>query len=202
MTEKLYRRGRRDAGVAEKIKHENHRKCFRVLCSPLRPLPLCDHCGNAVGRRRNPSQTIGIVSAFDVTQHGETMMKSRFLITLATLATLGAGCARYGSAAGDVAVAPDAASSAVLYAKNLSNEPIELRVLTPGQSRFIGAVSPGETNASVLEPSLLPSGDLYVLGISSDGRRRAVGGPLAVTKGNAIRFTIEPTLSLSRAYVV
>jgi hypothetical protein len=130
------------------------------------------------------------------------MLKTRVLLTLATIATLGAGCARYGSAAGDVAVAPDASNSAVLYTKNLSNEPIELRVLTTGQSRFIGSVSPGETNAIVLDPSLLPSGDLYVLGISADGRRRAVGGPLAVAKGNAIRFTIQPTLSLSRAIVV
>jgi hypothetical protein len=129
------------------------------------------------------------------------MLKSRVLFTLATIATLGAGCARYGSAGGDIAVAPDASNSAVLYTKNMSNEPIELRVVTIGQSRFIGAVSAGETNAIVLDPSLLPSGDLYVIGISSDGRRRAVGGPLAVAKGNAIRFTFEPTLSLSRAYV-
>ena len=38
--------------------------------------------------------------------------------------------------------------------------------------------------------------------IAPDGRRRAVGGPLAVGKGNAIRFTVEPTLSMSRAVVV
>jgi hypothetical protein len=130
------------------------------------------------------------------------MFKSRFLLTLATVATLSAGCAHYGSAAGDVAVAPDAANSAVLYTKNLSNEPIELRVVSTGQSRFIGSVSPGETSAIVLDPSLLPAGELYVVGISPDGRRRAVGGPLAVAKGNQIHFTIEQTLSMSRAYVV
>ncbi|HEY4305814.1 MAG TPA: hypothetical protein VGM82_15180 [Gemmatimonadaceae bacterium] len=130
------------------------------------------------------------------------MLKTRIILTLATIATLGAGCARFGSANGDVAGAIDPASSAVLYTKNLSNEPIELRVLVTGQSRFIGSVSPGETNSIVLDPTLLPSGELYVLGVAADGRRRAIGGPLAVTKGNAIRFTIEPTLSLSRAYVV
>jgi hypothetical protein len=129
------------------------------------------------------------------------MLKSRALLTLATIATLGAGCARFGSAAGDVAPTLDPSTTATLYTKNLSNEPIELRVVTTGQSRFIGSVSPGETNAILLDPMLLPAGELYVLGISSDGRRRAVGGPLAVGKGNAIRFTIEPTLSLSRAYV-
>ena len=130
------------------------------------------------------------------------MLKTRMLLTLAAIATLSGGCARYNSSAGDVSLAPDAANSAVLYAKNLSTEAIELRVLTTGESRFIGAVSPGETASIVLDPTLLPSGDLYVLGISADGRHRAVGGPLAVTKGNAIRFTIEQTLSLSRAYVV
>lgn len=129
-------------------------------------------------------------------------MKNRILLTLATIATLSAGCAHSGTAAGDIALSPaDLASSAVLYTKNQSNEPIELRVLTSGESRFIGSISPGETNAIMLDPTLLPAGELYVIGISADGRRRAIGGPLAVAKGNAIHFTIEPTLSLSRAYV-
>jgi hypothetical protein len=130
------------------------------------------------------------------------MLKARMLITLATVASLGAGCARYGASAGDVALPPDTSSSAVLYTKNLSNEPIELRVLSTGQSRFIGSVSPGESSAIMLDPSLLPAGELYVIGIAPDGRQRAVGGPLAVAKGNAIQFTIQPTLSLSRAHVV
>ena len=130
------------------------------------------------------------------------MHRNHLLLTLATLATLGTGCARYSSAGGDIEALPNAGSSAVLYTKNLSNEPIELRVVVTGQSRFIGAVSAGETNSITLDPSLLPAGELYVVGIAPDGRRRAVGGPLAVGKGNAIRFTIEPTLSLSRAYVV
>jgi hypothetical protein len=130
------------------------------------------------------------------------MLKSRILLTLAVAATLGAGCAHYNSAAGDVSLSPDASNSAVLVAKNLANESIELRVVTTGESRFIGSVSPGETTSIVLDPTLLPAGNLYVLGISADGRRRAVGGPLAVGKGNEIQFTIQPTLSLSRAYVV
>lgn len=130
------------------------------------------------------------------------MRKTRLLLALATIATLSAGCAHSGSAAGDLAVSPDASTSAVLVTRNLSNEPIELRVLTAGESRFIGAVSSGESNSIVLDPSLLPAGELYVIGIAADGRRRAIGGPLAVSKGATIRFTIEPTLSLSRAYVV
>lgn len=130
------------------------------------------------------------------------MLKIRMLLTLATVATMSAGCARSGSAGGDIALSPDPASTAVLYTKNLSNDPIELRVLVTGQSRFIGSVSPGESNSIFLDPTLLPAGELYIIGISADGRRRAIGGPLAVAKGNAIRFTIEPTLSLSRAYVV
>ena len=130
------------------------------------------------------------------------MRKTHLLFALATIATLSGACAHSGSAAGDIAVAPDASNSAVVVTKNLSNEPVELRVVTTGQSRFIGSISPGETNSIVLDPSLLPSGELYIVGIAADGRQRAVGGPLAVTKGNTIRFTIEQTLSLSRAYVV
>jgi hypothetical protein len=126
---------------------------------------------------------------------------TQLLLALAVAATFGAGCTHTGTAAGDVAIAPDASNSAVLYTKNLSHEAIELRVVTSGQSRFIGSVSPGETNAIVLDPMLLPAGELYVVGIAPDGRRRAIGGPLAVGKGNQIHFTIEPTLSLSRAYV-
>ena len=132
------------------------------------------------------------------------MCKTRLFLTLAAFAIFGAaGCTHSGSAAGDIALTPaDLANTAVLYTKNLSTEPIELRVLVTGQSRFIGAVSPGESTAIALDPTLLPAGELYVVGIAPDGRRRAIGGPLAVSKGNAIRFTIEPTLSLSRAYVV
>ena len=130
------------------------------------------------------------------------MLKSRMLLTLAAVATLGAGCAHYNSAAGDVSLAPDAANSAVLYAKNLSNEAIELRVVTTGESRFIGSVSPGETTSIVLDPSLLPAGDLYVLGISADGRGRAVGGPLAASEGERDPVHDRADASLSRAYVV
>jgi hypothetical protein len=132
------------------------------------------------------------------------MHTTRLLFALAAFVTFGTtACTHTGSAAGDIALSPaDLANTAVLYTKNMSNEPIELRVYTTGQSRFIGAVSPGESNAIALDPSLLPAGELYVIGIAPDGRRRAIGGPLAVTKGNQIHFTIEPTLSLSRAYVV
>ena len=126
------------------------------------------------------------------------------LLALATAATLGSGCSRYGSAAGDVGtIAPeDAANTAVLIAKNLSNDPIELRTVALGQSRYIGSVAPGESTSILLDPTLLPSGDLYIVGIPASGRGRALSGPLAVAKGNKIQFTIQPSLSTSRAYVV
>jgi hypothetical protein len=130
------------------------------------------------------------------------MHKLQILFALAIAGTLGAGCGNHGAAAGDIAVTPDLASTAVLYTRNLSNDALELRVVTGGQSRFIGSIGPGEANTIALDPTLLPAGELYVLGIAPDGRRRAVGGPLAVGKGNAIRFTVEPTLSMSRAVVV
>ncbi len=132
------------------------------------------------------------------------MLKSRGLLTMAAAAALGAGCARYsGTAGGDIAsIDPDAAANTVvLQALNVGDESIELRIIAQNQSRFVGAVQPRDTTAILLDPSLFPSAQFYVVGIAADPSHRVVAGPLAAGKGDRIMFRIEPQIRSSRAYV-
>lgn len=130
------------------------------------------------------------------------MFTSRML-TLATagLLALGAGCSRYGTAGGDVAsISPaEAANTVTLVTMNNASTTMELRVIAHGQSSFVGSVGAHDRGAILLDPSILPAGDLYVVGIPADGRGRVVEGPLAVGKGMRIDFTIESDYTLSRA---
>lgn len=132
------------------------------------------------------------------------MRISRAGLAIAAAFTLAAGCARYneGSAAGTVISPADAASTALLQVRNLSNESLELRAVALGQSRFIGSVGANDTTAILLDPSLFPTANLYIVGIPADGMGRAVAGPLAASKGDQIKFTIEPALDMSHAIVV
>jgi hypothetical protein len=86
--------------------------------------------------------------------------------------------------------------------KNQSTEPLELRTVLEGRSTFIGSVGPVESTSILLDPSLFPAGFLYIVGIPADGRGRALVGPLAASKGDKIRFTISPELSMSSATVI
>ena len=54
----------------------------------------------------------------------------------------------------------------------------------------------------MLDPQMFPTGALYVAAIPTDGRGRALVGPLSAGKGDKIRFTIEPALDQSHAIVV
>jgi hypothetical protein len=118
-------------------------------------------------------------------------------------AAMMAACAHGMESAGDVAIDPaEAAQTVVLNVKNQSTEPLELRTVLEGRSTFIGSVGPVEITSILLDPSLLPAGFLYIVGIPADGRGRALVGPLAASKGDKIRFTISPELSMSSATVI
>src|SRR4051812_31778114 len=100
------------------------------------------------------------------------MIRTRIWITLAA-AAIGAGCARYsGEAGGDVGnIDPaDAARSVVLRSLNPGNDPMELRIVVHGQSRFVGSVSACDSSDVLLDASLFPAAELYVLAIAPDGR--------------------------------
>ena len=113
------------------------------------------------------------------------------------------GCARYseGSAAGMTIDPAEAARTAVVNVRNENGRGMELRSILNGQSTFIGSVGPNEQTSILLDPSLLPTGILYLVAIPDDGRGRALVGPLTATKGDKINFTIRPTLSMSDATV-
>jgi hypothetical protein len=130
------------------------------------------------------------------------MINMRSFYVLATAAVLGAGCSGYsGSAAGDVITPADASQTVVLRAENDASQSMELRTLLNGESHFVGTVNANSKTSILLDPTLFPTGLLYVVAIPSDGNGRAVVGPLSAGKGDKINFTISPALDVSRAVV-
>ena len=134
---------------------------------------------------------------------GGIMLKARAL-ALAAAAVVSVACATIGSGpvSGEVISRSDAAKSVVLHVENLSPSPMELRTLSNGRSMFIGSVSGQDSTNILLDATLFPTGNLYLLGIPSDRRGQARVGPLSAGRGDIIKFTIQPALDLSRAMVV
>ncbi len=118
-------------------------------------------------------------------------------------AMIAVGCAHglENAASGEVIDPADAAKTVVLRVNNQSQEPLELRTVVDGRSSFVGSVGPGDSTSILLDPTILPTGFLYVVGIPASGRGRAIVGPLAVSKGDKIKFNVNPVLSASRAFV-
>jgi hypothetical protein len=138
------------------------------------------------------------------------MFKRTSILTVATLALVATlssattGCARYtsNSAAGDVIDPADAASSVVLRVQNINISPMELRAVLNGRSYFVGSVGGNDSTSVLLDPTLFPTGFLYVVAIPANGRGRASVGPLSAGKGDKIQFIVRPELDLSSAIVV
>jgi len=132
------------------------------------------------------------------------MFRIRSLLVLATAAVLGAGCAGYtqGAAAGDVISPVDAAKTVVLHVDNLNQQSMELRVIVNNRSQFVGSVGASDSTSILLDPTLFPAGFFYVEAIPGSGMGRALVGPLSATKGDRIRFTVQPALDMSSAIVV
>jgi hypothetical protein len=128
-------------------------------------------------------------------------MQFQKLYILAAAAAISAGCAHYAqsSAGGEVV---DAASTVVLHVDNLSTQPLELRTVLNGRSRLVGSVSARDSTSVLLDPSMFPTGFLYVVAIPADSHGRAIAGPLTATKGDRIRFTVQPALDMSNAVVI
>ena len=133
------------------------------------------------------------------------MLKLRALVILAAAATMGTACNRYianGATESGVIDPADAATTVVLRVKNQNTAPMELRTILNGRSQFVGSVGGNDSTSILLDPAMFPTGVLYVIAIPSDGRGRAVAGPLSAGKGDKINFTIEPALDQSHAIVV
>jgi hypothetical protein len=132
------------------------------------------------------------------------MLKIRTFMILFAAASLSGACNRYmqSSAAGSVIDPADAAKTVVLHVKNWSTSPMELRTVLNGRTQFAGSVGGSDSTSILLDPQMFPTGSLYVAAIPTDGRGRAVVGPLAAGRGDKIQFTIEPALDQSHAIVI
>ena len=132
------------------------------------------------------------------------MFRGRTLLTLAASALLGAGCNRYygSTAGGEVVSTADAKKTVVLHVQNFHQSPMELRTVQNGRSLFVGSVSSHDSTNILLDPTLFPTGSLYIVAVSADGTGVARVGPLGASKGDEIRMTVQPALDLTRAIVV
>jgi hypothetical protein len=131
------------------------------------------------------------------------MMKLRLLAVMAAATVLGSGCGlSHGSAGGTYISPADAANTVVLHVSNVSTMPMELRTVQNGRSDFIGSVGASDTTSILLDPTLFPTGSLYVVGIPANSQGRASVGPLAASKGARIMLTIESDYTHSHAIVV
>jgi hypothetical protein len=130
-------------------------------------------------------------------------LKIHTLVILAAAATMGAACNRYtqNSSAGTIDPA-DAKNTVVLHVQNMSTSPMELRTSLNGRTEFVGSVGGNDSTSLLLDPTMFPTGLLYVVAIPTGGRGRAVAGPLSAGKGDRIDFTIEPALDQSHAIVI
>ena len=132
------------------------------------------------------------------------MLKQRMACALVMSALMSAGCTHgfQSSAAGDVVDPAAAAKTVVLHVENKNLQTMELRTILDDRSTFVGSVGGNDTTSILLDPSMFPAGFLYVVAIPGDGQGRAIAGPLSVSKGNRILFTVSEILSASRATVV
>jgi hypothetical protein len=132
------------------------------------------------------------------------MLGFKKIMILAASAVMASACARgmQGSAAGDYIDPVEAAKTVTLEVQNDNPNSMELRIVVNDQSYFVGSVGGAEKTSMLLDPRFFPSGFIYVVGIPADARGRAIAGPLSAAKGDKIRFSISPSLDLSRATVV
>ncbi|HEX8946552.1 MAG TPA: hypothetical protein VF785_25670 [Gemmatimonadaceae bacterium] len=129
--------------------------------------------------------------------------KIHTLAILVAAATMGAACNRYtqNSSAGTIDPA-DAKNTVVLHVQNMNTSPMELRTVLNGRTQFVGSVGGNDSISLLLDPTMFPTGLLYVVAIPTGGRGRAVAGPLSAGRGDRIDFTIEPALDQSHAIVI
>jgi hypothetical protein len=129
--------------------------------------------------------------------------KHRTAFAMAAAALIAVGCTHgfEGSASGEVIDAAAAAKTVVLHVDNQNPQSMELRTVLDGRSTFAGSVGGNDSTSILLDPTMFPAGFLYVVAIPADAHGRAIAGPLAASKGDKIKFTVSPELSLSRAFV-
>ena len=132
------------------------------------------------------------------------MLGIRGLLVLATAAMVASGCGRIQQSADEDQVVDPAAAAktVVLRVQNLSTYSMELRTILNGRSHFVGSIGGSDSTSILLDPTMFPTGTIYLTATPADGRGRALVGPISVGRGDKIQFTIQPALEMSRALVV
>jgi hypothetical protein len=121
----------------------------------------------------------------------------RILLTTAVVAALsGSGlsaCAHTGSAAGDVAIAPDvAANTTVLHVANRYKSDMRVYSVIRGKQRYLGAVGAQSTRDFVMNPDLVgESGVSFSARESNADESTSISrGPYLIDRGRVIEFAI------------
>lgn len=93
---------------------------------------------------------------------------------------------------------PDAVG---LTVRNNNFADVDLWAVADGLATRIGTVNGNSSAQFDLSPSLYGASDLRIVGTPIGGNGRASSGPLIVSRGQTIMFTIAPTLRTSFATV-
>ncbi len=109
----------------------------------------------------------------------------RFLLRAVVLGGLLGGCSHYGSAAGDVAIAPDvAANTTVLRVANRYTADMRIYSVIGGKQHYLGKVAAHATREFVMNPDLVGESGISFSARESndDGRRRFRGARISSTE--------------------
>jgi hypothetical protein len=125
------------------------------------------------------------------------MFGKRVAVASLLLALVAAGCHR-----GGFANAPEGTQGAVgLVVQNQNFYDMDLYVVSEGLATRIGDVTGNSTGRFTLDPSFFPTNELRIIATPVGGNGRASSGPLNVSPGQTITFTIASVLRQSSATI-
>jgi hypothetical protein len=95
------------------------------------------------------------------------------------------------------------AEDALLIVDNQNFYDVDVYAVSSGLPTRIGTVTGGNSTARfALSPTIINSSDFRLVATPIGGNGRASSGPLLVSPGRTIRFTIAPSLAQSHAEVM
>jgi hypothetical protein len=125
------------------------------------------------------------------------MLGKRFVVASLLLSIVTVGCHR-----GGFANAPEGTRGAVgLVVQNQNFNDMDLYVVSEGLATRVGDVTGNSTARFSLDPSFFPASEIRVIATPVGGNGRASTGPLNVSAGQTIVFTIGSVLRQSTASI-
>ena len=125
------------------------------------------------------------------------MLRNRLWLASLLLSLTTAACHR-----GSFTNAPEGAKGAVgVLVQNQNFSDMDLYVVSEGLATRIGDVTGNSSARFTLDPSFFPTSELRLIATPVGGNGRASSGPLNVTSGQTITFTIAPVLRQSSATI-